>query len=450
MPRTGLVVVLVAAAGVLGTVYIGYRGSENVAFLTAPVERGSLESAVKATGTVTAVLTVDVSSQLSGRIAEVLVDFNDEVRAGQILARIDPEIYVARVSEAEAALKIARATVEVQRATLRRAAGAIENARTARAVAAAQVAALQARFEQTERDFQRKTLLARSSNISEVDLSRARTQRDAEASDLRAAVEQIAIKAQEIEIAQAERDIAQANLRSAEAVVEQRQAALEQAKVDLERTQIRSPIDGVIIKREVNPGQTLAVSFQATTLFKIANDLRLMQVEGRIDEADVGRLKPGQRAKFTVDAFPDKMFSGQVLQVRKAPEVAQNVVSYTAIVSASNPDALLYPGMTANLKITVSESPDLLMVPNQALRFHPREAPAHITGPEKAVPGGGRSGTVWVLDRDGRPLPVSVALGQSDERATQLVSGALEEGQPVVVGTAPAAARSSVGLRLGM
>src|SRR6516162_11278619 len=179
------------------------------------------------------------------------------------------------------------------------------------------------------------------------------------------------MKAEAIAIAEAERRMAEANLENAEAVVEQRQAAVDQAQLDLDRTVLRAPIDGTIIKRDVNPGQTVAVTLEAKTLFTIANDLHEMEVHGKIDEADVGELKVGQAAQFTVDAYPERTFSGQVLQIRKFPEVVQNVVTYTAIISAPNPDLLLLPGMTAQLRIVVSDTGHILKIPSQALRFRP-------------------------------------------------------------------------------
>src|SRR5712672_79032 len=202
-----------------------------------------------------------------------------------------------------------------------------------------------------------------------------------------------------------------------------------------------APIDGIIIKRDVNPGQTVAVSLEAKTLFKIANDLREMEVHGKIDEADVGQLKVGQTAQFTVDAYPDRTFNGQVLQIRKAPEVVQNVVTYTTIVSAPNPDLLLLPGMTAQLRIVVSDTGGILKIPSQALRFRPNGAGP---GSSKA------SATVWLVGDDGRPNPVAVKLGASDDNSAALLEGPLNEGQQVIVGIANSQKqRGYFGVRLG-
>jgi HlyD family secretion protein len=247
--------------------------------------------------------------------------------------------------------------------------------------------------------------------------------------------------------------MAEANLENAQAVVEQRQAALDQAQLDLDRTVLRAPIDGIIIKRDVNPGQTVAVSLEAKTLFKIANDLREMEVHGKIDEADVGQLKVGQAALFTVDAYPDRTFSGKVLQIRKSPEVTQNVVTYTTIVSAPNPDLLLLPGMTAELRIVVSDTGEILKVPSQALRFRPNDA--DVSGRQSAKqPASSKSpkasSTVWLVGDGGRPQPVAVKLGVSDDNSTELLESALAEGQQVIIGIANTQKqRAFFGVRLG-
>ncbi|OAF18955.1 efflux RND transporter periplasmic adaptor subunit [Bradyrhizobium neotropicale] len=445
----------VATAILLSTVAagLGYtysRGSSSETFLTAPVERGNISTLVRASGTVEAVASVDVSSQLSGRIAEVFVNFNDSVTAGQPIAQIDPEIFAARVNEARAALRVARATAQVQDAALERAKVAVANARTGEKLAEDQSAANGARQDEVEREFQRKLALARTGSGTERDLSQARALRDAGAADLRGSLEQIQMKAEAIAIAKAEVHMAEANLENAQAVVEQRQAALDQAKLDLDRTVLRAPIDGIIIKRDVNPGQTVAVSLEAKTLFKIANDLREMEVHGKIDEADVGQLRAGQTAQFTVDAYPDRTFSGRVLQIRKSPEVVQNVVTYTTIVSASNPDLLLLPGMTAQLRIVVSDTGGIIKIPSQALRFRPSDANP-TSGQENADQGASKaSATVWLVGDDGRPTPVPVRLGVSDDNSAELLEGPLAEGQQVIIGIANTQKQGgNFGLRLG-
>lgn len=449
MRFAALAILLGTLAAGLGYAYS--QGSSPEAFLTAPVERGSISTLVKASGTVEAVVSVDVSSQLSGRISDVFVNFNDIVTAGQPIAQIDQEIFAARVNEARAALRVARAAVQVQRAALERANVATTNAQTAENFAKEQSAANKARQDEAEREFQRKLALARTGSGTERELSQARALRDAGAADLRASLEQIQMKAEAISIAEAERHMAEANLENAQAVVEQRQAAVDQAELDLDHTVLRAPIEGIIIKRDVNPGQTVAVSLEAKTLFKIANDLREMEVHGKIDEADVGQLKVGQAAQFTVDAYPDRTFSGKVLHIRKAPEFVQNVVTYTAIVSAPNPDLLLLPGMTAQLRILVSDTRGILKIPSQALRFRPKDTtppPRHEAANQTAS--FQNSATVWLVGDDGQPKPVAVRLGVSDDNSAELLESTLVEDQQLIIGIANSQQqRSYFGLRLG-
>ena len=206
-----------------------------------------------------------------------------------------------------------------------------------------------------------------------------------------------------------------------------------------------------MINRAINPGQTVAVSLESKTLFQIADDLSEMEVHGKIDEADVGLLKVGQTARFTVDAYPDRTFSGRVLQIRKSPEIVQNVVTYTTIISAPNPDLLLLPGMTAQLRIAVGDTGEILKIPSQALRFRPngatpgsgRESANQIASPKA-------SATVWVVGDDGRPNPVAVKLGASDDNGAALLEGPLTEGQPVIIGVANSQNhRGYFGVRLG-
>lgn len=406
-------------------------------FMTAPVERSPISKVIKATGTVEAVLTVDVSSQLSGRIADVLVSFNDAVSAGQPIARLDQDIFNARLTEATAGLNVARASAEVARAGVDRATFAESSARTAQKVAEAQNEAAKARQAEAELELQRKITLSNTGIASERELSQAQATRDEAAAEVRAAIEQIHMKEEAIAAAGAELQMATAGLHNAEATVEQRQAAVDQAKLDLEHTVLRAPIDGVILKRDVNPGQTLAVALEAKTLFEIANDLRQMEVHARIDEADVGELRQGQKATFTVDAYPDRSFSGEIRQIRKSPETAQNVVTYTAVISAPNPELLLFPGMTAVLQIIVGDGATALRIPNAALRFRP-DAVGLSKLRVQSLPTAslGTSTVVWTPDEDRGLVPVPVRIGLSDDRGAQLLEGSLTEGQPLIVAVA--------------
>jgi HlyD family secretion protein len=439
--RTIVVAFLLAVSALIANGLAGYGNQTGQAYVTEPVERGSIDTLVKATGTVNAVVMVDVGSQLSGQISEVLVNFNDLVKSGQVIARVNPETYIAALNEAKAVLKIAKATAQLQKSALEKARVATDNARTARKVAEAELAAAQVQQAETERNFQRNLLLNKTTAISDREFTQSRALRDVGAANLEGSRAQLTMKDEAIKIADAELSMAEANLASAEAVVEQKQASLQQAEVDLQRTEIRAPIDGVVIKRAINSGQTVAVSLESKTLFKIANDMSEMEVHGKIDEADIGRVKAGQRVTFTVDAYPNKIFSGRVLQVRKSPEVSQSVVSYTAVVSAPNPDQLLFPGMTARLQIVVDETKDALKIPNPALLFRPNaDAPAG----KQSAGSGTDAATVWVVNNTGAALPVPVTIGKSDEFGTQLLSGNLGDGDRVIVGLGGAAGRSGL------
>jgi HlyD family secretion protein len=445
-----LIFVAAACAAIAGLGLALSREERAPTFLTAPVERGTISRVIKATGSVETVLTVDVSSQLSGRIADVFVGFNDWVKAGQPIAQLDQEIFVARVNEAAAALKVAVASSRMEEAALERAKVAVANSESAKKLAEDQATAVRARQEELERDFKRNAGLARVDSISNRELTQARAQRDIGVADLRASIEQINMRQEAIATAEAELRMAEANIDNARAVVEQRQAELEQARVDVDRTVIRAPMDGVIIKRDVNPGQTVAMTLDAKTLFTIANDLRQMEVHAKIDEADVGLLEIGQAAFFTVDAFPERTFSGRVLQIRDAPEVSQNVVTYAAIVSASNTELLLRPGMTADLRITITDTGEVLKLPNQALRFRPNGQGSSDPLQPQSASATEVSSTVWTVGIDGRPVPLAVKLGASDDRGTQLIAGSLAEGQELIVGIARSQTGSGLlGIRLG-
>ena len=222
-------------------------------------------------------------------------------------------------------------------------------------------------------------------------------------------------------------EIAQAQLANAAAVIRQKVAALEQAQVDLDRTEIRAPADGVVISRKVEAGQTVAASLQAPTLFTLADDLTRMQVETRVDEADVGRVRVGQTAWFSVDAYPGRRFTGEVVSIRKAPRTRQNVVTYTVIVNAANLDLALFPGMTAVVRVAVDEARNVLLIPNAALRYRAEDSAEQDDPP----PGRAR---VWSMRPDGEPVPVEIGVGASDNVATAMTAGALTEGQALVVG----------------
>jgi HlyD family secretion protein len=443
----------VAAIAGGGTYIHGHASTAGPAYLTAPVERGNVETTVTATGTVKAVVTVEVGSQLSGQIEKLFVDFNDEVHRGQPIAQLDQSVFLAKVQEAEAALQAARTTVAVAEAS-------VERMRSSAATAEARVGVLQAKtaradsaLNAAQRELNRTQMLSGKGVTSERQLDQAQAARDAAAAGQREAQAENAVHTQEIKTAAAELHKSEAELANAKAVVSQKEAELAQARVELDRTVILSPIDGVVIGRKVDRGQTVAASLQAPTLFTLAQDLREMDVHARVDEADIGRIRVGQNARFRVDAFPRQQFVGHVTQIRRAPEIEKNVVTYTVVLAAPNPQLLLLPGMTAVVDIVVDESNDALKLPNSALRFQPPgRIESHGSAAVAAIPAedGGPAATVWVLGDNNQPTAHPVRLGVSNATVTAVSGSGLSAGQKVIVGTAAAGkGHGPFGFRLG-
>lgn len=454
MKRIVLLILVLAGIGA-GVAYFTNPGDGgDVTFLTAPIERGNLVTTTTSTGTIEAVVMVEVGSQLSGQIEELFADFNDEVQRGQAIARLDQQSFKAKVREASAALAIADAGVRMQEAAIEAARGNLARATARKKVFEAQVAGARVALQKAERDLVRAETLRSKGATSESVLEDARAERDSVAIDLRSTEAEQAVHEQVIAIARANLQKAEAELPNARGVVLRNQAVLQQAEVQLERTVIRSPIDGVVIGRNIDRGQTVAASLEAPTLFTIAQDLRQMELHARIDEADIGRIQLGQRTSFSVDSYPRRIFAGKVTQIRKAPQVMKNVVVYTVLISTENPDLALLPGMTAIAQIIVEEVFDVLKVPNAALRFRPPETAARVEESERSGNAGeaapGFPALVWVKEGDGRLSQVRIGTGASDATATELVSGSLVEGQRVVVGHRLAPKGYSIlGLRLG-
>jgi HlyD family secretion protein len=419
-----VVVAGLVGAGVWGYLYTQSRGNAPK-YRTTRVERGPLTAAVSASGNLNAVTTVLVGSQVSGQIKELYADFNTQVKKGQVIARIDPEIFQAKVGQAQADLESSRSAVLNQEAQVQRARADVENARAALAEARANTAKAQVTATDARRDLARKTELFRRELIAKSDLDSAEAAHDSALALVDAARAKEQALAAGIQSAQAQLRVTEATLQSARAQVDQKGAALRQAQVDLEHTTIRAPVDGVVVSRAVEPGQTVAASLQAPTLFTIAGDLTKMQVEVSVDEADIGRLKMEDRASFTVDSFPAQTFTGVVTQIRKAAQVVQNVVTYTVVVAVDNPGGRLLPGMTANAKIIVAEKPSVLKVPNAALRFRPAGEAGGPPAPAGRPEGGARTGG-GERGGGGRPSPEQIrerlvkGLGLSEEQQRRL------------------------------
>jgi HlyD family secretion protein len=426
--------ILAAAAIVVIAVVLAFRShDQDVKYAAVPADRGDIMDVVGATGTVQAVQTVQVGSQVSGTIESLSADFNSVVRKGQVIARLDPSLFQARVGQAQANLISARANVDRSKA-------AVDDARS---------------------KLERAKLLFAQQLLPQSDL----------------------------DTAQSTYDQAVAQLKASQAAVSQAQASVNQAQVDLQHTIIAAPIDGVVVARNVDVGQTVAASFTAPVLFTIANDLKHMEVNASVDEADIGRVRSGQEVTFRVDAYPDRIFHGRVGQVRLQPTTVQNVVTYNTIITVDNDDGRLLPGMTATVSVIVQKSENALRIPAAALRFRPAgfepgnrggRAAGAAASPGAAAPGGGaraaagqgagarggfagvrrggdgsgggrrggpraeaaeagagggegRPTLVFILNDKGQPEPVRVRVGISDGQYVEVQDG-LPEGARVVVG----------------
>jgi HlyD family secretion protein len=374
----------------------------DVVYRTAKIERGPLQATVSASGAVNPVSQVSVGTQVSGQIKDLYVDFNSEVKAGQLIAQIDPETFEYRVRQAQADVDSAQAAVLTAQA----------NSAAARAA----VSRAQVDLAEANRDYERKKMLVDKQFIAQSEADKARALVNTTTEAVKSVEAQLAVTA--------------AQIKSALATVAQRQAALAQARVDLARTRITSPVNGIVIKRAVEKGQTVAASLQAPELFVIAQNLQDMQVDASIDESDVGRIRTGQRATFTVDAFPGQTFEGEIQQVRKAAQNVANVVTYVAVVRFSNTAGRLLPGMTANVRVVTDSRQSALKIPNAALRVRIAgvEPASAATGPASAAgarPGSGNGAAGTTLG--GSWLPQAQAQPAGDRASAAARPGGLSD-----------------------
>jgi HlyD family secretion protein len=401
--------------------------SQDPAYRLASLDRGAIIASVRATGTLTPVSTVLVGSQLSGLIVDILADFNSEVKAGQVVARLFSEQIRSRRDAAAAEVAGAEADVGVKTAQLERARATRLRADSTLRDIAAQRERVVATLAENRRQLERQSDLTRSGSGSRSALEAVRTQVDVQTAQLASVDAQAGSARAEIMAFDADIALAMAQVEASRAVLLQRQSRLKDISIDLANTEIRSPVDGVVVQRQIELGQTVAASLSAPTLFTIAQDLRRIEIYANIDEADVGRIKPGQKVSFSVNAYPNRTFEGSVRLVRLAAQTVQNVVTYTGVISVRNDDLALMPGMTANLQIITDERRDALRAPNAALRFRPvtaattgsgnGAAPAEDANPFAAGPAGGggpggaRAIQVWRerLVADVRPTPEQLA-----------------------------------------
>ena len=440
--KWAIVVALVIAVGIFAAFDFGRTPSPQ--YFTSNVERGDIHDVVEATGTINAVTTVQVGSQVSGTIAKLYADFNSHVKKNQVVAEIDPSLFQGALLQAKADLANAQANLAASKAGLVKA---------------------QATAEQASSDYARNAALAKEGVISQQQLDLAKANADT---------------------AQAGVSAARAQVTQAAAQVSQKAAAVSVAQTNVDHTIIRSPIDGVVVARSVDVGQTVAASLQAPTLFSIAEDLTKMQVYAATDESDVGQIKAGQPITFKVDAFPRDTFRGMVSQVRMNPTTVQNVVTYNTIIDFNNPDTKLFPGMTAYVTIPVASATNVVKVPNGALRFTPDLKPDQIAAlqqqagitpkvsgrqgrqgrgaagaganastnpeaqsqPRPSPPVAQDTGIVWKLTADKKLVPVQIKTGITDHTFTevaQVLHGAINPGDQLVTGAASASKPASGG-----
>ena len=482
------------AAIVFAGLYFWDDDSSTPQYMTARIERGNLRNTVTATGALQAVTTVQVGSQASGTISALYVDFNSVVKKGQVVAQLDPATAKAQVDQARANLEQSRASLAQARAAVVNARAGITDAQ-ARSLAArstvqnnqagvtgaeANVAVLKAQQDDAMSLLKQQESLLKAGVIAQRDYDVAATAyktaearynqavaqlNQAKLSEQSSASAGIAQGQAAVEQSQAQVKQAEAQVQQTAAQVQQAQAALSMAEVNLSHTTIASPIDGVVVSRDVNVGQTVAASLSAPTLFTIANDLTQMQVIANIDQADIGLVEQAKSVKFSVDAFPGKEFDGKIEQMRLNPVNVQNVVTYNVVIDVNNPEQKLKPGMTANLTITIDERNNVLKVPNSALRFTPQDAnrqrgtgagagaagqgqgrrrqqgdgAQNNGGQSQFAPASapvlpGQTRIVWVMGQDGKPDRRRITVGLSDGSATEVVSGELNEGDMVITG----------------
>ena len=456
-------IVIVLVAGAFGFVLWRPTGSSasDQPYRLGVVDRGSITASVRATGTLNPVTTVLVGSQLSGQVVEILADYNTPVKEGQVVARLYAEQIKSRRDAALADLAQAKADLDTKRAQIDKAQSALQRSEAQANDLAAQRDRARAQLLEAQRNLDRQRELTTRAVGTQTALEQAGTQLDVQKANLASAEAQIASNKAETEGLKADLALAEANLKSAEAIILQRQAKLKDIEIDLARTDIKSPVDGVVVNREVELGQTVAASLSSPTLFTIAQDLREIDIHANIDEADVGQLKEGQKVTFTVNAYPNRTFEGSVRMVRLSAQTVQNVVTYTAVIGVRNPDQALLPGMTANLQIVTDEREDVLRVPNAALRYRPPVAVAS-SGPASTAQDGpsrrrgrsrdaemqadeGTSGRIYRVGQDGNPQVVHVRLGATDGAYTEILRGDVQEAAAIIVGAQRTGAADDAG-----
>lgn len=374
-----IIVIIAVAAGI----YVSVGKTPEVTYRTAKVDRGDIVSAVAATGNLAAVVTVQVGTQVSGTIQKLFVDFNSPVKKGQVIAQIDPSLFNAQVEQTRGNYLNAQASLQKAKADL----------------------------ADAKKNLERNRQLVKDGIVAQSDFDTAENRYEQ----------------------------AVATVKAAEGSIFQTRGSLTQAETNLRYATIRSPVDGIVVSRNVDVGQTVAASFQTPTLFTIAQDLTKMEIDTSVDEADISRVRVGQPVTFTVDSYPENRFNGKVSQIRNAPVITQNVVTYVVVVSVDNKELKLKPGMTANVSIETARKDNVLRLPSAALRFKPKGGKKEKVAPEKQ--GGTEqrktkkdSGQkVYILGPNNKPVPVAVKTGVSNDGQVELIEGNLKENDEVIV-----------------
>jgi HlyD family secretion protein len=400
-----------------------------IAYETVPVERGAIQARITATGNLNAVVDVLVSSQVSGNIKTLYADWNSKVKKGQLVALIDPQIFQAQVDQASAVFRSAHSATITAQAQIEKAkadlSAAIASQKNAEAIAAKDLA----NETNAKAQWERATLLLREQVVAQQDYDIAQANYDASHAQVTADLAQIDAAKQNIQSAQASVQVAQSQLATAQAQEHQTQAALQQAQINLDHTRIMAPVDGTVVARRMDVGQTVAATLNPPTIFEIAQDLTKMQVDTNVDESDVGNVALGQKATFIVDSYPETAFHGVVADIRKAPIITQNVVTYDVVITVDNSDLKLFPGMTANVTILAAKLNDTLKVPNSVLRFRPSAAVLKQTG----LSGVQTDKQQVYLLAEGKIKVVQVRFGLSDGKYTSVSSDQLQPGAQIVV-----------------
>lgn len=383
---------------------------------------------ISATGNPNAVVTVQVGSQVSGIMLALFADFNTKVTKDELIAQIEPSPFQAKVNQAQANVDAARAAVANSQAVVQQALAGIQAATSALAAAKANVVKAQSITEDDKVKVDRRVVMFKQGADFKEDLETAQTTYKSAIADHDALVAQQHAVEDNLKVAQAQLNVANSILSANQSQVKQFGAALQSSQIDLNHTRITAPVDGVVVSRNVDVGQTVAASLAAPTLFLIAQDLTKMQVDTNVSEADVGRVRLNQPASFSVDAYPGRTFTGSVISIRKAPINVANVITYDAVIGISNLDLNLFPGMTANVKILVNYRPNVLTVSNAALRYHPASGTV-ATGGKGAAQGK----AVWLLAADDKPQRVVVTTGETDGTNTEVLSGAVKDGDRLII-----------------